>query len=88
MDVTFTSMAAGEVLLANLTDELRTGKQAQLRKVLLQIAAAVVSSRLIASISSACTTELVRVRPVASPKGTGLWIHIIAQLKDIAVHVV
>jgi putative flippase GtrA len=44
MDVTFTSQAAGELLLANLTSELRTGRQAQLRRVLLQIAAADVSS--------------------------------------------
>jgi hypothetical protein len=39
-DVTFTQQAAGEVLLANLTNSLKSGKQAEVRKVLLQIAAA------------------------------------------------
>jgi putative flippase GtrA/GT2 family glycosyltransferase len=43
-DVTFTSQNAGEVLLANLTNSLKSGKQAEIRKVLLQIAAADVSS--------------------------------------------
>jgi putative flippase GtrA/GT2 family glycosyltransferase len=43
-DVTFTQESAGVVLLANLTKSLKSGKQAEIRKVLLQIAAADVSS--------------------------------------------
>jgi hypothetical protein len=42
--IAFTSQNAGELLLTNLTNSLKNGKQAEVRKVLLQIAAADVSS--------------------------------------------
>lgn len=44
MEITFTSQGAGDVLLSNLADSLKTRDQEQLRKVLLQIAATDMSS--------------------------------------------
>jgi putative flippase GtrA/4-amino-4-deoxy-L-arabinose transferase-like glycosyltransferase/GT2 family glycosyltransferase len=43
-DIAFTQQNAGELLLTNLTNSLKSGKQAAVRKVLLQIAASDVSS--------------------------------------------
>jgi glycosyltransferase involved in cell wall biosynthesis/putative flippase GtrA len=80
MNVTFTSQAAGEVLLANLTDALRSGKQAQLRKVLLQIAAADVSSTepgffdLASAVADDPGYHVVAVTPYDSHIATGVFV--------------
>ena len=81
MDVTFTSAAAGQLLLANLSEELRSGRQAQLRRVLLQIAAAAdIASTgpgfydLTSAIAADPSYRVVAVTPYDSHIATGVFV--------------
>jgi hypothetical protein len=80
LNITFTQATAGEVLLTNLTNSLKSGKQAEVRKVLLQIAAANVSSAepglydLASVIATDAAYRVVMVAPFDSHIASGVFV--------------
>jgi putative flippase GtrA len=79
-NVTFTSQASGELLLRHLTDSLKSGSQGSLRGVLLEIAAADVSSlepgffALASVVANDASYRVVAITPFDSHIATGAFV--------------
>ncbi|HEY1623892.1 MAG TPA: glycosyltransferase [Streptosporangiaceae bacterium] len=80
LDVAFTSLTSGEVLLNNLTQSLKDGKQSEVRRVLLQIAAADISTQepglydLASVVADDPQYRIVQVVPLDSHIATGVFV--------------